>query len=145
MTLGRFLKKEHPNLLLATATAGKPPYYSGMSTIDILGLNDRHIAMTEAKSTIPGHSKWDAEYVFGLRPALICDHIYGDGSLPYGFERTAYETRGYRVLYLVRSSDVVGEDILMVEKLARQELSALIKSGYNYGCIAARDVTPNPA
>lgn len=140
VTLGRFLKQEHPDILLATATAGKPPYYSGLSTIDILGLNDRHIAMIDSKSNIPGHSKWDEDYVFGRRPGLICDHIYGDGSLPYGFTRTTYEARDYRVLYLVRSSNAVGEDILVVDKLTQQELSALIKSGYNYGCIAARDV-----
>lgn len=144
VALGRFLAAAHPGTLLATAMAGKPPYYSGLPTIDILGLNDRHIALTEARGHVPGHAKWDAAYVFARRPGLICDHVFEDGNLPYGFMRAAYEARGYRLLYLVRGRDAAGEDILPVEGLTRPQVAGLVARGYGFGCIAAAGVAARP-
>jgi hypothetical protein len=62
-----------PGAVLATNTAGTIPYYSGLRTIDMLGLNDVHIAhrnMPMGKG-LAGHEKWDAAYVLAQHPDYI--------------------------------------------------------------------------
>lgn len=142
VNLGKFLGRAHPGALLATATAGKPPYFSQLKTIDMLGLNDRHIAMTEAKGYIAGHSKWDVGYIFDRAPDLICDHVYGEGDISYGLDRAAYEPRGYRMIYLLRNRATAGDDIIRADLLSREELAAAIARGYTFGCLAAAEVQP---
>jgi hypothetical protein len=47
-----------PDLLIATTAAGAIPYFSGLRTIDMLGLNDRWIARSGRDvSTRPGHAR----------------------------------------------------------------------------------------
>ncbi|MEE9555199.1 MAG: hypothetical protein V3W18_13000 [candidate division Zixibacteria bacterium] len=63
-----------PNTLIATNTAGSIPYYSKFRAIDMLGLNDIHIAhrkIPDMGSGWAGHEKGDGEYVLSLRPDLI--------------------------------------------------------------------------
>jgi len=73
--VGRWLK-EHapPNAVLATNTAGTIPYYSELTTIDMLGLNDAHIAhrsiATMGRGQV-GHEKGDGKYVLSLKPDYI--------------------------------------------------------------------------
>jgi hypothetical protein len=59
---------------VAVEAAGALPYYSQRPTIDILGLNDRHIASLDV-ATIgqgkPGHEKIDIPYVLDRRPDII--------------------------------------------------------------------------
>ena len=68
--------REHagPKAVLATNTGGSVPYYSRLRTIDMLGLNDAHIAHRE----IPwigkgpaGHEKGDGAYVLSRKPDYI--------------------------------------------------------------------------
>lgn len=68
--------KEHanPDAIIATNTAGSIPYYSGLKTIDMLGLNDSHIAhmsMDDMGSKYAGHEKADGRYVLAQRPDYI--------------------------------------------------------------------------
>jgi hypothetical protein len=61
---------------LAINAAGLIPYRTGFYTIDMLGLNDRHIAMaavtdnTSARSFV-GHFKHDGSYVCEQRPDIV--------------------------------------------------------------------------
>lgn len=62
-----------PGTVIATNAAGIVPYVSRLPTIDMLGLNDEHIAhrdITLGKVTL-GHEKHDARYVLERRPDII--------------------------------------------------------------------------
>jgi arabinofuranosyltransferase len=63
-----------PDAVLATNTAGSVPYYSGLRTIDMLGLNDAHIAhrrMDDLGGSWIGHEKADGAYVLARRPDYV--------------------------------------------------------------------------
>ena len=73
--VGRWLA-EHapPDALLAVNVAGTIPYYSGLRTIDTLGLNDEHIAHREIESMgagWAGHEKGDGAYVLAREPDYV--------------------------------------------------------------------------
>ena len=57
---------------IAVVDAGAIPYYSGLPTIDMVGLNNQHI------SRLPGGfmQKWDNDYVLSLQPKVIQLHTY---------------------------------------------------------------------
>jgi hypothetical protein len=63
-----------PDSLLATNTAGSVAYYSRLRVIDMLGLNDEHIAHREIPSLgkgFAGHEKGDGKYVLSRKPDYI--------------------------------------------------------------------------
>ncbi|MBW2263498.1 MAG: hypothetical protein JRG91_16165 [Deltaproteobacteria bacterium] len=72
--VGAWLRENFsPETLVATNAAGIVPYVSGLPTIDMLGLNDVHIAhrdITLGKVTL-GHEKHDALYVLSRKPDVI--------------------------------------------------------------------------
>jgi hypothetical protein len=84
--VGTFLKAELPaQTVIATNTAGSIPYYSGFKTIDMLGLNDAHIAHSEIANFgagSPGHEKGDGNYVLSLAPDIIEFRWSNGGSEP---------------------------------------------------------------
>lgn len=59
---------------IAVVDAGAIPYFSGLPTIDMVGLNNKHI------SKVPGGfmAKWDNEYVLSQKPKVIQLHTYTD-------------------------------------------------------------------
>ena len=73
--IGRFLAETLPaDTVLAVHAAGILPYYAGLETIDMWGLNDAHIArapVDDLGSGIPGHERHDYAYVLDRRPDLI--------------------------------------------------------------------------
>lgn len=73
--VGRWLREHFaPDTVIALNAAGIVPYESGLATIDMLGLNDVHIAhrpIALGDSGAAGHEKHDAGYVLGRRPDLI--------------------------------------------------------------------------
>lgn len=73
--VGQWLLDRAPEgTVIATNTAGTIPYYSKLKTIDMLGLNDRHIAhrdMPFMGHGYAGHEKGDGAYVLGLKPDII--------------------------------------------------------------------------
>ncbi|WP_170479346.1 hypothetical protein [Ruegeria arenilitoris] len=135
ITLGKFLADKHPDALLATGAAGKLPYFSGLNTIDMLGLNTREIAFSEAHSFVPGHNKFDPDFVFSRSPDIICAHLFGSGSMTWGIEQDRYTDEGYHLVYLVRDRDVPGDEILDMRNATKSEVADLIAAGYTYGCI----------
>ncbi|MEE9607079.1 MAG: hypothetical protein V3U03_05015 [Myxococcota bacterium] len=52
-----------PETTLALHWAGTIGYLSERRAVDVLGKSDRHIARLEVARFIPGHSKWDWDYV----------------------------------------------------------------------------------
>lgn len=74
--LGRQLAATRPaDTLIAVGAAGAIPYYSGLPTIDMLGLSDRKIARGEPNArtggSFVGHQKFDARYVLSRRPDIV--------------------------------------------------------------------------
>ena len=73
--VGLWMKENLPaNTLIATNTAGSIPYYSGLPTIDMLGMNDKHIAHKNVSgmgSGMAGHEKGDGAYVLSRQPDVI--------------------------------------------------------------------------
>jgi arabinofuranosyltransferase len=98
---GRWLRQNTSSgTLLATDAAGAIPFYSGLKTIDMLGVNDRHIAHLSVPNMghgTAGHEKRDFAYVLSRRPDIIFRDVrdqpcgaermrtYPDGSV-YGAE-----------------------------------------------------------
>ncbi len=63
-----------PGESVAVGACGAIPYYSELETIDVLGLNDRHIARTPFTGEITdafGHEKGDGAYVLSRRPTYM--------------------------------------------------------------------------
>ncbi len=64
-----------PGAVLAIHSAGIVPYYSGLRTIDMWGLTDRHIARAplpaDAADRQVGHERSDDAYVLSRRPDYI--------------------------------------------------------------------------
>jgi arabinofuranosyltransferase len=64
--------------LVAVTAAGCIPYWSGLPALDMLGLNDRHIARRRPPDFGAGplaHELGDGAYVLSQRPDLIVHHV----------------------------------------------------------------------
>jgi hypothetical protein len=74
-----FRRHAAPGESIALIPAGAIPYYSGLVTIDMLGLNDRTIARAPAPaigSGPAGHERHDAGYVLSRDPTYILLGVY---------------------------------------------------------------------
>lgn len=95
--VGQWLQEHAPaGTVIATNTAGTIPYYSKLKTIDMLGLNDRHIGRRDTPymgQGYAGHEKGDGAYVLGLRPDII------QFSSASGSERPSVEFIGDNEIY----------------------------------------------
>jgi hypothetical protein len=71
--IGDFLRRQMSGKTLATNAAGIVPYRSGLPSIDMLGLNDVHIAHAPVTlgTGIGGHEKHDGAYVLARKPDII--------------------------------------------------------------------------
>lgn len=103
--VGRFLKARFPaDTLLATNTAGSVPYFSGFRTIDMLGLNDEHIAHREMPAMgrrKAGHEKADGAYVLGRDPDIVqLGSARGRGRPVFLSDRQIVAQPGFRERYL---------------------------------------------
>lgn len=70
-----------PATVLATEPAGAVAYYSRLPVIDMLGLNDRHIARVEPAGMgrgSAGHEKRDLAYVLSRRPDVFFRGVHTD-------------------------------------------------------------------
>jgi hypothetical protein len=80
-TLARAFGDSQP--LVAVTAAGCIPYWSGLPALDMLGLNDHHLARhrpTEFGSGRLGHELGDGAYVLSRKPDLIVYHVGSVGS-----------------------------------------------------------------
>lgn len=87
-TLAGLYIREHwsPQSLVALNTGGSTAFFSKLRCIDMLGLNDKHIARQSADpdpslpwTRVPGHRKGDGRYVLSRKP----DYIIIGGSEGY--------------------------------------------------------------
>ncbi len=72
--IGTWLHDEvPPTTTIALIPAGTIPYVSQLPAIDMLGLNDEHIAHRDLPlgATSAGHEKYDTDYVLDRRPEII--------------------------------------------------------------------------
>lgn len=73
--VGEWLKQNlGPDATIAMIPAGIAPFYSGLRTIDLVGLNDvqiAHTAVPDFGKGAAGHEKHNSAYVLGRRPELI--------------------------------------------------------------------------
>ncbi len=72
--IGRWLRDNAPpDTLIAVIPAGAIPYESDLRTIDMLGINDEHIAHRDLDLGTfgAGHEKYDSLYVLDRRPDII--------------------------------------------------------------------------
>ncbi|MBX9754736.1 MAG: hypothetical protein K2X80_08285 [Pseudomonadaceae bacterium] len=139
--LGRFLAGVEPGSLLAIDAAGKVPYYSNLPTLDMLGLNDRHIGQRDMppQPFLVGHAKHDVDYVLSRKPVLIAVWGLANLDLRWGLTREKYISN-YEVKYLVNSlMESRGQDIVDVQGATVPEIKNLMESGYYYVVLARRD------
>ena len=141
VTLGRYLKDRFPGRVLATGAAGKIPYYSELRTIDMHGLNDRHIARLEPRAfTNPGHDKIDPDYVLAYRPDLVTGWVQPSFDLNLGLNRDRYRAAGYRLALLVQIADRgMAEPIIEIRDQTEAQVRSLIADGYRFAVLVRTD------
>lgn len=138
ITAGKFLGKHYPGSTVALDAAGKIPFYSGLNTIDMLGLNDKHIGKMQitTNSFFVGHNKFDPQYVLAKKPALIAACMKSDGeNLAWNMNNFYHDH--YFIKYLVNDSreDKHSENIIDVSMSSKENIVALFKKGYTYAIL----------
>lgn len=88
VVMGKWLRDNVPaDTFIAVDAAGQIPYYSGLRTLDMFGVNDVHTAhldVEEMGEGVPGHEKFDFDYIMWRRPDLIIASApFLDGSDSY--------------------------------------------------------------
>ncbi len=80
--IGRWLRANVPaDTVIAVIPAGAIPYESGLPTIDMLGINDEHIAHTDRHlgALAAGHEKYNSDYVLDRAPdIIIIEDVFND-------------------------------------------------------------------
>jgi hypothetical protein len=121
LSMGRTLKAAFgaKRPLLAVDSAGALPFWSELPSLDMLGLNDRHIAETRPRDfgkRYVGHELGDGAYVLGRAPDLVVfQNAVGTAKPEYrsGVELTASKEfqRTYQLIRVLGTfeSRVVGE------------------------------------
>jgi hypothetical protein len=134
VSLGRYLKERAPvGAVLATDAAGALPYFSGLKSLDILGLANTTIAhrtVPELGSGIAGHEKSDPKYIVEQRPDFISTWVDPDGGAGRGLSGVPGFDALYRIAAVVRIdvASVSSERILpFANEPSRAELIALAK------------------
>lgn len=86
---GQWLKiNSPPNTIIAVGPAGKIPYYSGLYSIDMWGLNNSEIARTKSKRLQAGHKKFNFDYVLSLNPEYIIGYAgFNDSEMPSRYQK----------------------------------------------------------
>lgn len=140
VTLGRHLAQDrYSGRLLAVDAAGKIPFYSGLPVVDMLGLNDEHIAHVPARFFEAGHNKYDPDYVLSRRPELLADWIDPRLDLRFGLTREKYEAAGFRLDFLVFTRKERPPDALIdVNGLDEASVVLLVRRGYRYALLSRR-------
>jgi len=122
-----------PDSVIAVDAAGAIPYFSGLRSIDMFGLNDRHIAhivVPTMGSGKPGHEKYDARYVYAQNPDWIASWIKRDGMMWMGLSRWPERER-YSLYLVVQTRYTSLPWYRMVDEST--DVGALWDAGYMYG------------
>jgi hypothetical protein len=108
LEVGQWLAEHAPaDTLLATNAAGAVPYASGLTTIDMLGLNDctiSHADVPDMGRRKAGHEKADGAYVMGRRPDLVLFGGSRGSQRPvFASDRELLRQPGFREAYVLES------------------------------------------
>jgi arabinofuranosyltransferase len=75
VAMGKWLRQNVPaDTYIGVDAAGQIPYYAGLRTLDMFGVNDEHTAHLDVEDMgqgVPGHEKFDFDYIMWRRPDLI--------------------------------------------------------------------------
>lgn len=75
VTMGKWLRDNVPaETFIGVDAAGQIPYYARLRTLDMFGVNDVHTAhlqVEEMGQGVPGHEKFDFNYIMWRQPDLI--------------------------------------------------------------------------
>jgi len=150
--LGEYLRtNSRPDDLLATDAAGAIPYYSGLKTIDVLGLTDIHIAHKNIKTMgqgAPGHEKQDNAYVLSRNPRYISTWLDADGGAGRNFKKYFEFRSKYELKVLLDTSRselcsdrlMVVQDYLSLDRLLKLVSRTGKKTGvFDWGLYERRD------
>jgi arabinofuranosyltransferase len=140
IALGNKLKESDKDSTLAIDAAGKVPFISRLHTIDMLGLNDKHIGkMKSSIKGMPGHEKFDSNYILSKTPTYIAAWINPNFDMLWGLNKEKY-LYNYNLKYLVNStrSDLGDKNIIDVSDFNLINMQELINNGYTYGVLAKK-------
>jgi hypothetical protein len=135
--IGVWMRSNLPSTtVVAVVPAGSIPYESRLPSIDMLGLNDEHIAHHEvdAPGVLAGHEKYDSAYVLERRPEII---ILNDHLTPSPWSLADYDVLRSQVITAI-------PDMLSSPGLARdyEPRSARIAGGGWFNLFVRRDAQP---
>ncbi|UCE67573.1 MAG: hypothetical protein JSU85_06060 [Candidatus Zixiibacteriota bacterium] len=137
--VGMWLAANVPgDAVIATNTAGSIPYYSGLKTIDMLGLNDLHIAhrqIPEIGSGWPGHEKGDGDYVLSREPDLIqFGSSVGEIEPVFPGDHELYKNPEFHKNYILKSIEMPSGKMLYLYQ--RRDQPVLPERGANENLVA---------
>jgi arabinofuranosyltransferase len=137
IALGNYLASQHAGQVLAIDAAGKAPFFSGLNTIDMFGLNDLHIAHQHVSKFVVGHNTFDPVYVLSKNPDLIAGWIVSNKlNLNAGMTSRLYMKAGYKIKYLVRTNPTnTGSIIVDVSGLDTTSIIDIVNNGYSYAVL----------
>jgi len=136
--LGEYLKATAPpGATLAIDAAGVVPFISRLSTLDMLGLSDYHIAHTATATGegVAGHEKIDPAYVLAQHPTYIAvgmSKLTTGGRPGRGLDRPGFDAQYTRVALVRMNASVVSPDLVLV-LTPQTDVQAAIDSGFTYG------------
>ena len=138
---GKFLGAKFPGKVLATGAIGKIPFFSGLYTEDMLGLNDPVLAHRSVSGSDfdPGGMKFDADYTLSRKPDLIANWIHENLDMTYDLTREKYEKAGYQIGFLVNTGATrPPQSIVNVEGGNDAAIQQWIAQGYNFAVLVRK-------
>ena len=100
--LGESFRSQDP--LLAVTAAGTLPYFSKLRSLDMQGLNDRHIALQPAQPRYQlAHDHGDGDYVLKQRPDILAFKGVGRGKPAFVSGDQMRRKREFAIRYRLRS------------------------------------------
>ncbi len=136
--LGDYLKETAPpGATLAIDAAGVVPFISGLATLDMLGLNDAHIAHTATATGegVAGHEKTDPAYILARNPTYIAvgmSKLTTGGRPGRGLDLPGFDAAYRRVALVQMNASVVSPSLILVVT-PQTDIQAAIDSGFTYG------------
>lgn len=142
VTVGHWLTTQaQPIDTLAVEAAGIIPFYTDLYTIDMLGLNDLHIAHLDMPTGggLAGHEKTDPAYILARRPTYLATWLDQHGRTTYSGPQTAIDQlqASYTLWAIVlMRPPIEDEPTLIVNPTYSLDLH---QRGYIYGVFRRKD------
>jgi len=126
--VGVWLRKHiPPSTVIALNPVGAIPYYSGLKTIDMLGLTDEYIAhhAKRVESEYAGHEIGDGQYVLSRKPDIIVlDGPWGDITPLFKGDYEIIENAQFKTNYVFRNIPI---DDIIFQCFVRKESQLVLE------------------